>query len=311
MSIDVGPMNQPEGLAQVLKGMIENQEADRANESAIRLSEQKNNLEEQETTANPLAAALKKQNKPVTKARVKKVEENKESKEATKKNLLSEEKIKDAAQEFGRRYPQLNSDKLKGLADKLKDGMSKEEILKLVHEEYPNSFEAGLALEFLMSVAVDDYKNMIQTVQVDLNQEIIDKREKEVAAKVEAEATQAALEANEVALRLVQGGGDPRKLLEHLMATPTVDAPSLFKLLDDAYGSKEGGKNLKKIELFLMKNCGAQINELKKLEDKEDIAHIKNAMLLLKKLQAILFVDKYFEGRNPRAEQTSSRGLKK
>lgn len=280
-------------LAQVISGMQASQQTDRVQEEAAKVADaQKDNLQaqQQDQDGNPLVAAFKKQDKLI-KPHTSVVKKSKEAKEGQKK-LLPPKEIENTAREFSRKNPQFPPSGLLDLTKKLKDGMSKKEILELVHKEYPDPFDASLALEFLASVALDDYQESIRGVQSDLNKEIIEKREEEVAKKVEAEALKATQDANAAALKVVQGG-DLNKLLDHLMSNP-LEATAIFKMLDDAYG-----ENLKKTETFLLKGCGVEVNKLKKLKDNEDKAFMKNVMALLKKLQAIIGVDRYFEIRNP------------
>nr|WP_166155373.1 hypothetical protein [Neochlamydia sp. AcF84]NGY94873.1 hypothetical protein [Neochlamydia sp. AcF84] len=291
MVVDLGHLQNPDGLKQILMGMKEDQASDKlVAKAAIIASEQKAELQEQQSEEkNPLAAALRRSDRQI-KAHTSSVKKAKEAKLAQKK-LMPPKELEEGAQQFSKRNPQFPPAGLLALTEKLKDGMSKQDILEMIHKEYPNPIEASLALEFLISVALEDFKDTLQVAQVDLNKEIIDKREQEVAHKVETEAKKATQEATEAALKIVQGG-DLNKLLDYLMSNP-IEATAIYKMLDEGYG-----KNLKKIESFLLKKCGIEINKLKKLDDKEDVAHMKNTMALLKKLQAIMGVDRYFEIRN-------------
>lgn len=213
-------------------------------------------------------------------------------KKAAQTKLMPPEAIEKEAQSFSKKNPQFPTSKLVALTAKLqllKDGKSREDILKLLQEEYPNPIDANLALEFLISISLDDYKAFLGTIQSPLTEEM-KQREEEVSKKFKDEAVQATKEANEAALRLVQGG-DLDKLIEHLMLNP-LEATAIFKMLDEGFG-----KNSKKIELFIMKKCGEEVKQLK-LDDKESIAEMKVAMRLLKIMQAIRGVKRYFAFRN-------------
>lgn len=293
----------PDDLSQVISGLQATGKEEKTEEKAVAIaSVQKENLQEQETEeSNPMAAALRRADKQI-KAHTATTKKAKEAKAAQKK-LMPPKEIEEGAKEFSHKNPKFPPVGLIELTKKLKDGMTKEEILKVVNEQYANPEDASLALEFLISIAVEDYKETLQLIKSDLNSEISDKREKEVSKKVEAEAAQATLKASEAALKIVQGG-DLTKLLEHFMNNP-LDAPDIFKTLDSGYG--EGMESITK---FLLKQCGAEVNKLKDLEDKEDVAHMKNTMALLKKLQAIMGVDKYFKIRNPDAKAAAPKKRK-
>lgn len=285
-------------LSQVTKALTEDTVQDKKTaELAVKVSAQKENLQDQQDDANPMAIALKKSDKQI-KPHTATVKKSKEAK-AGQTKLLRKEIIDDTADQFARNHSQYRAVDLKTLIkEKLKDGMTQQEILDLI-QEYPNP---SLVLEFLISVTEGAYKELMKSVQAILDKEVketTDKREAEVAKEVEAAAAQATKDASEAALRIVQGG-DLKKLLEHLTVNP-LEATAIFKMLDEGYG-----QNLKKIETYLLKGCGTVVNKLKNIQDNENAAHMKNAMSLLKKLQAIIGVDRYFEIRNPAPKAESS-----
>lgn len=296
MSMDnLSSAQHPDGLQQIIAGMQEDQASDKIANKAIAIAaDQKANLQEETTEeSNPLASALKRQGdkvRPQTSA----VKKSKEAKESKKKLMP----LEDASKEFSQKNPQFSPDALKGLADKIKDGMSQKEILELIKRDFPKPEDTQLALQFLISVALGDFKELLQLVEVDFNKEIHNKREEEVAKKVELEAVKASEEASAAGLKIVQGG-DLNKIFDHLLNNP-LQASDIFKMLNEGYG----GKNLKKVELWLLKKCGSEIKELNlDSGEKENIAEMKNTMTVLRKLQSLLGVDKYFEARNPMADK--------
>lgn len=256
--------------------------------------------------ANPLVAAFRNFDKKIQAHTASKLKA-KEAKTAQKK-LIPLDEIKDGAQKFKNSNPQFlfDTNKLLEFAKKLPNNATHEEILKVIHEEFPDPIQANLAWKFVESIGLYN-KETIEAFNEILNEEVVeslDKREEEVAKKVEAEAVAINQEATALSLQIVQGG-DLNKLLDHLMINP-LEAPVIFKMLDDAYG-----KDLKKIEYYLLKKCGLEVNKLVVLEDSEDIAHMKNATALIKKLQAIIWVDRFFENRNkPEQAKGSAAGMK-
>lgn len=285
---DMNVKGMPDNLAQVSAGMIQTgQEAikDRAAQlSAIQQDNQQAQLTD-DNRDSPVAAASKNLDKKIKPNVTAKTKQSK----STSKQLLPVKELEEKTQNFSNNNPKLfPRNKLEDLINKLKDGMTKEDILELI----PDPMEATLALEFLISITTDDLQKNLQSIQNEINQEIFSKREDEVSGKIAAEAAEVTQEATVAALQIVQGG-DLNKLLDHLMINP-LEAPAVYKMLDDAFGNK-----LKKIELFLLKKCSDEIKDLKELDDGENIARMKVAMRLLKMIQAIMGVDRYFEIRNP------------
>jgi hypothetical protein len=290
----------PDDLSKISSGYVEEGTDEKITEkTAVIAAEEEENLQEMQTDerANPLAAAIKKADKQI-KVPASALKKTKEGK--GEKRLKPPQEIESGIREFSNKNPKFTPDKLRNLLDKLKDGMSKEEILKLVREEYPNPMDASQALEFLASISLEDYKEGIQSVQMALNKEIIDKREEEVAKKVETEAALATTAASAAAVQIA-GGGDLNQLLEHFILNSKMEATAIAKIIQDAFGD-----NQDKIYAFLLKKCGAEIkkcgveiNKLRELKDHHDEdAFMKNAMPLLRKLQAIKWVSSYFKIRN-------------
>ena len=304
--------NKPDDLTSVITGLV----AAKATEGLVEkqaevAAKQDANLQAALTDErdNPLAGLAKKLDKQI-KASPSTIKKAKEAKESRKK-LIPVDEISGEAQKFKGNNPQFqsNAETLERLAKhELKEGMSFTEIRDLIRKIFPDPIQASLALNFLISISLDDYKEIMVAAQLTLNKEIFDKREEEVAKKIEAEAAQAVQASSAKAIKIIQEGDGTenlKKLLEHFMSNP-VEASAIFRVLDDTYGQK-GEENLKKIELYLLKACGKEVTKLKDLEAPEDKAHMKNAIRLLKGLQAIIYVDRYFEFRANKEE----RGVKR
>ena len=294
-----------DALAGIAASFVKEAQMDDAEQVTAMIAEnQETSKQDEQDETNPLVAAFRnidKKLQPHTSSKLK----AKEAKTAQKK-LLPVKDVQDGAQKFKNNNPQFLYDakKLIDFAKKLPENATHEDILKIIHQEFPDPIQANLAWKFVESIGLYG-KEIIDAFNGILNEEVVaslDKREEEVAKKVEAEAVALNQETAAISLQIVQGG-DLNKLLEHLMINP-LEAPAIFKMLDDAYG-----KDLKKIESYLLKKCGLEVNKLVVLEDSEDIAHMKNATTLIKKLQAIIWVDRFFENRNkPEQANASSAG---
>lgn len=254
---------------------------------------QKENLQEQETeTSNPLVASLKKfwnKIKPHT-ATVKKAKEEK----AALRKLIAPDKLKSGAEEFSRKNPQFQVTKLMDLADKIKN-LPKEKILELLRKEYPDPMDASYALAFLSSVFESDAdKRDVQSIQEILNKDIVEKPKEERAKKLEAEAkTLATKESNEQALKMLKGG-DLNNYLENLI-TYQGDAPAIGLMLSNSYKEED----MKKITYNLLSRLGRKIDKIRNIHhDPENCAELKAIMPLVRKLQSLLVLVKFFEDRN-------------
>lgn len=281
--------SKPDDLSQVIASMQADAVQEKTQEAAAaKVAAQKDNLQDQQDDGNPLAAALKGRDKKITPhtATVKKAKETKEG----QKKILPPKEI---AEEFTRKNPQFNSDRLVKLTEKLKDGMTKQQILALIHEEYPNPIEASLVLDFLVTVSYAEYKEFLQSIQTEMTSEIFTKRQEEVAKKVEAEAVRAAQEASEAGLKIAQQG-NLHELYEFLVANPSLEAPAIYKMLDDGYGEK-----MMEIEKFLINETGTEQHKLKTLKDDLDKNRLVVVLISSRKILANVGVDIYFEKRNP------------
>lgn len=313
-------------ITQMTTGQVEEAtKAKTAAKVAEIASEQAELLEAQLDTKNPLAIVNKLQKKVTAfSATIKKAKETK----AAAKMLIPVKEIESSAQKFKRDNPKFSADpsKLKDLVAEIterlksKEGISFEDILEIIKKAFPGSLDdASAALNFIVSLGMFEETDLVP-LQMTLNKEINDQRAQQVTQKSEEEVAEVIRDTSATALKIVEGG-DLKKLLEHLMNNP-IEATAIFKILDDAYGQdrqslevkdkkrmRSGGSDLKKIELFLLKGCGVQVNKIREITDKEDIAHMKNVISLLKSLQAIIGVDRYFENRNKDVPDAKQRKL--
>lgn len=290
---------QPDALSQVAAGMIEDQQSDNLVEAGAKIAEAQDSMfaELRETPQNVLIKSkLDQKIKPHTAT----VDKAKKAKEAQVK-LMPPDKLEDAADSFSnsRQNPKFTKEKLLELTEKLKGlkSFTKKDILSLIQNEFPDFKDAGLALDFLASVSLEDFKELMIATKEDLKAaegdhhiETQKQREAEVSKKVEADAAEA-IKNSEGAIKVAQAG-DLNELGEYLSDHP-MDAPQLYKVLNDSYGDQ-----LQKMTKALMKRFGGEIRKLG-VDDKEDKAHMKNATTLLQNVRAVYFVERYFELRNP------------
>lgn len=279
-------------LTTFVQGLTEKAQLETKERAAELTAIQQDNLQEQETEEkNPLAAAFKKFSNKI-KPHSTTVKKAKEAKAAQRK-LIPVDKLDSSAKEFARKNPQFIPARLLDLADKISKGLPKEDILKFIKSEYPDPMDASLALAFLSAVIVEDQDKIdVQSIQKVLNQEIIDKPKEDRAKKLdEEEKTIATKEATETALKQLEGGNF-NKYLEHLLAYPG-EAPSIGINIYGAYR-----ENTEKALLNLLSRLGRKIDKLKDITSKEDSAEIRNLLPLVRKLQSVINLIRFFKVRN-------------
>jgi|688.fasta_scaffold08073_8 type III secretion protein W len=226
---------------------------------------------------NPFAARVKSEKSLKTrKGQVKK------SVKAGEKSqrLLPIERIKDFAEQFQRRNPELKANTLSLLRDYIKPGDSKETILKKVREFYPDVSLADEALEFLLATTEGELNVSVQDAQQDFNGEF--GREIAAGRNISAQARQAA----------EKGLGTPtslRDLYRDITATPR-ESSLLFEELANRYSFKE----LKKVIDFLLHSLGA---DMKSKGPSIPRGLLHRLFTETRSLQAILGVYRFFKGR--------------
>ncbi len=194
--------------------------------------------------------------------------------------LLPIEQIKDSAEQFQRRNPELRATTLQMLREAIKPGDTKEEILKKIQEFYPDVSLADEALEFLLETTDGELYRTIQEAKQDFN--ALYGREIIAGRNISAQARQAA----------EKGLGTPtnlRDLYRDITANPR-ESSLLFEELANRYSFKE----LKKVIDFLLHSLGADM-KAKGTSIPRGLLH--RLFTETRSLQAILGVYRFFKGR--------------
>lgn len=143
-----------------MKQLFEAQELEVAREEVAQQTETAEDLKTTlEETANPLAASFKRSQKPSEdfKTRLKKAETDK-----LEKRLIPVKEAESWAESFSNANPELKKQILMLLLEKLKDAQSKEEILTLLEQFYPDPSTADDALNFLLKTTTGSLQKLVQ-----------------------------------------------------------------------------------------------------------------------------------------------------
>lgn len=235
-------------------------------------------LDAQKEAVNPFAARTRteKSIKSNSKDRV-----NKSLKAGEKGyRLLPIERIKEFADQFQRRNPELRANILTMLRDYIKPGDTKEDILRKLKEFYPDVSLADEALEFLLATTEGELAQTVQEAKDDFNAEF--GREIAAGRNIGAQARQAA----------EKGLGTPtslRDMYRDITGNPR-DSATLFEELANRYSFKE----LKKVVDFLLHSLGA---DMKSQGPSIPRGMLHRLFTETRSLQAILGVYRFFRGR--------------
>ncbi|KAF3363189.1 Negative regulator of type III secretion [Chlamydiales bacterium STE3] len=234
---------------------------------------------QQQETVNPMARALKKE-KPIKaqKSRIQKMLESKGKEE----RLLPLQLLKDMADQFQRRNPELKANVLVLLRESIKPTDTKEEILQKLLEFYSDVSLADEALEYLIETSDGELARKLLEVKQELNEE----RGREIAAgrNINLQARQAS----------ERGLGTPtsmRDMYRDITGNPR-DSTVLYEELSQKYTYKD----LKKVIDFLLHSLGA---DMKAKGPSIDRGQLHRLFTETRSLQAILGVYRYFKGRMP------------
>lgn len=233
--------------------------------------------EEMTEAVNPFAAARKKE-KPV-KAQKSRIQKMMQSGEKMQR-MLPIEHLKQMADQFSRRNPELKSGTLVLLRESIKPDDSKEEILRKLLEFYPDPSLADEALEYLLETTDGELANKIREVKEELNQ--AKGREIVAGRNIHLQARQAS----------EKGLGTPTSMHDmyrDVTGNPR-DAPTLFEELSKKYAFKD----LKKVMDFLLHSLGS---DMKSKGPSIDHAELHRLFSEARNLQAILGVYRFFRGR--------------
>lgn len=236
-------------------------------------------LDSQKEAVNPFAS------------RVKSEKSLKDNKNRVKKNVMAGEKgqrmlpvgkLKDSAEQFERRNPELKASTLALLREAIKPDDTKEEILRKIREFYGDVSLADEALEFLLETTEGELARNVQEAKDDFNKEF--GREIAGGRNISEQAR----------LASEKGLGTPttlRDLYRDITANPRESA-TLFEELSNRYSFKE----LKKVIDFLLHSLGA---DMKSKGPSIPRGLLHRLFTETRSLQAILGVYRFFKGRMP------------
>lgn len=197
-----------------------------------------------------------------------------------KKAIDPIERLKDLAGQFQRRNPELKAFTLVRLRELIKEGQSKEEILKIVQEFYPDPFLADEVLDFLL-----------EDTDGELNQTIKDAKDQ--LKKDNERAIIAGRNISGIVKQAAEKGIDSptnlREMYKDITGNPR-DSVTLFQELAQKYAFKD----LNKVISFLLHSLGS---DLKSKGPSIARGLLHRLLTETRSLQAILGVYRFFRSR--------------
>lgn len=130
-----------------------------------------------EETVNPLLGNYASKEKNIRERRIERSAEI--SKPEVKQRIVPEREAKDTASKFEKRNPELKTASLLNLLKKVKDCKTKEELLDLLGEYYPDPLLADEALDFLSATTLSDLQKLVQEAK----EEFATKHERDIRAE--------------------------------------------------------------------------------------------------------------------------------
>lgn len=241
------------------------------------ISSKKSLLESQQEAINPFQKARKDEKKlESNKTRIQKMLQSGDS----LGRMLPVEQLKNMADQFQRRNPELKSSVLVTLRQNINPDDSKEEILKKLLEFYPDVSLADEALEYLLETTEGELNRKIQEVKEELNQNY----GREIVA-----GRNVSIQARQVADKGVGTPTTMRDMYRDITGNPR-EATTLFDELSQKYAFKD----LKKVIDFLLHSLGA---DMKAKGPSIERALLQRLFAEVRSLQAILGVYRFFRGR--------------
>lgn len=234
----------------------------------------KNQMEE---AVNPFAA-MRKPDKTI-KSQKGRVQGMMKSGEKAEK-LLPVGQLKNMADQFQKRNPELKADTLVLLRQSIKGDDSKEEILKKLMDFYPDVSLRDEALEYLLETSDGELARKLGELKQELNQEF--GREIVAGRNIHIQAREAA----------TQELGTPttmRDMYRDITGNPR-DAATLF----DELAAKFGYKELKKVADFLLHSMGSDMNSKGPSIERAELQRLFSEV---RNMQAILGVYRFFNSR--------------
>lgn len=252
----------------------EEQREIRAEQQSSKLSFQ-NEVEE---AVNPFSSRMQSRQKEIktSKTRIQKMLESGEK----SSRLLPIEQIKDSADQFQRRNPELKSSVLVLLRQYIKSSDSAEEILKKIMEFYSDVSLADEALEFLLETSDGELARQVQEAKDMLNQQ--NSREIAAGRNIGVQARAASEKGLGTATSL-------RDLYRDITGNPR-DSGTLFDELSRKYAFKD----LKKVTDFLLHSLGS---DMKSGGPSIEPGQLSRLIAETRSLQAILGIYRFFRGR--------------
>jgi type III secretion protein W len=275
MSSDLGGIPQGFDRGNVTLEAMKNIQKDTTQElSAEQTTSKEAFATDQKDAINPFAAQKKQVTKP-SKSRIQKMMESKDKGEG-----IPIQFIKDTADQFQRRNPELKSGVLVLLRSQVKPGDKKDAILKKIKEFYTDVSLADEALEYLFETTEGELHNEVQEALAEFRQD----NEREIAAgrNINEEARAAS----------EKGLGTPsnmRDLYRDITGNPR-DSATLFDQLAQKYAFKE----LKSVVDFLLHSLGT---DMKAKGPSIPRGELHRLITETRSLQAILGVYRFFNNR--------------
>lgn len=231
-----------------------------------------------EEAINPFAAKFASKQKDIKthKSRIQKMMKGGE----TAKRLLPIEQIKDSANQFQRRNPELLANVLVILRERIKPGDTKEDILRTLAEFYPDVSLGDEVLEFLIATTEGELAETIKEAKQDFDQ--LHAREIAAGRNIGTQARQAAEKGLGTATSL-------RDMYREVTGNPR-DSTTLFEELSQKYEFKD----LKKVIDFLLHSLGA---DMKSKGPSIPRGLLHRLLTETRSLQAILGVYRFFRNR--------------
>ncbi|MBS0635346.1 MAG: hypothetical protein JSR37_07790 [Verrucomicrobia bacterium] len=230
-----------------------------------------------EEGVNPLSRALEKSNKSLEDHKVRLTKAELQRLEA---RIVGVKDSEDAADKFAGQNPEFKKPILLLLLDKVKNAKSKEEILDILKQFYPDPTLADEALKFLLETTLGDLKALVEEAK-NFHEETYG-REIKAGANI----------AEEVQKYVSAGLGAPTRLRDmyrDITGNPR-DPVVLFLEFSDRFPYKE----LRKVLGFLFHSLGA---DLKSQGPSIEPGMLSRLLQEVRSLQAVLGVYQFFKAR--------------
>lgn len=252
--------------------------------SEIQQDESEESLQDLEEVVNPFAQKAEGKQKEIKahKGRIQKMLAG----EKVETAILPIKQIKDTAEKFQGKNPELKSASLTSLRELIKPGDTKDDILKKLSEFYPDASLADEALDFLLETTDGELANEVKNAKDDLNAQ----KGREIAA-----GRNIGVQVREAAGKGLGTTTSLRDMYRDITGNPR-DSPTLFEELSTKYAFKD----LKKVIDFLLHSLGADMKS-KGPSIPKGLLH--RLFTETRSLQAILGVYRFFRVRMPLVEK--------